>query len=60
MVGLGMLALNHPIVAAAVVTVCVVVIAVFAAWLVAAIRRRWRRSPGSVEAVGSGLKSGSR
>jgi len=45
-VGLGMLALNHPIVAAAVVTVCVVVIAVFAAWLVAAIRRRWGRRPG--------------
>jgi hypothetical protein len=45
-VGLGMLALNHPIAAAAVVTVCVVVIAVFAAWLVAAIRRRWGRRPG--------------
>jgi hypothetical protein len=42
-VGLGMLALNHPIVAAVVVTVCVVVIAVFAAWLVQAIRRRWGR-----------------
>jgi hypothetical protein len=42
-VGLGMLALNHPIVAAAVVTICVVTIAVFAAWLVAALRRRWAR-----------------
>jgi hypothetical protein len=42
-VGLGMLALSHPIVAAAVVTICVVVIAVFAAWLVRAIRRRWGR-----------------
>src|SRR3954469_8579032 len=45
-VGLGMLALNHPIAAAAVVTVCVVVIAVSAAWLVAAIRRRGGRRPG--------------
>jgi hypothetical protein len=42
-VGLGMLALNHPIAAAVVVTICVVVIAAFAAWLVSAIRRRWGR-----------------
>jgi hypothetical protein len=42
-VGLGMLALNHPIVAAVVVAACVVVIAVFATWLVQAIRRRWGR-----------------
>jgi hypothetical protein len=47
-VGLGMLALNHPIVAAAVVTVCVVVIAAFAAWLVSAIRKRWGRRTAEV------------
>lgn len=40
-VGLGMLALNHPIAAAAVVSVCVVLMVVFAAWIVRAVRRRW-------------------
>ncbi len=40
-VGLGMLALTHPIAAAAVVTICVVLIVVFAAWIVRAVRRRW-------------------
>ena len=44
-VGLGMLALKYPIAAAVVVTICVVVIAVLAAWLVSAIRRRWGRRP---------------
>jgi hypothetical protein len=47
-VGLGMLALNHPIAAAVVVTICVVVIAAFAAWLVSAIRRRWGRRTAEV------------
>ena len=42
-VGLGMLALNHPITAAAVVTVCVVVMVVSAAWIARAVRRRWTR-----------------
>jgi hypothetical protein len=47
-VGLGMLALNHPIVAAVVVTVCVVTIVVFAAWIVRAVRRRWTGRPAAV------------
>ena len=40
-VGLGMLALNYPIAAAAVVAVCVVLMVVFAAWIIRAVRRRW-------------------
>jgi hypothetical protein len=40
-VGLGMLALNHPVAAAAVVVVSVVLMVVFAAWIVRAVRRRW-------------------
>jgi Domain of unknown function (DUF4126) len=42
-VGLGMLALKFPIVAAVVVVIGVVLIAVFAAWIVRAVRRRWTR-----------------
>jgi hypothetical protein len=42
-VGLGMLALKFPIVAAVVVVIGVVLIAVFAAWIVRAVRRRWAR-----------------
>ena len=42
-VGLGMLALKFPIVAAVVVIIGVVLIAVFAAWIVRAVRRRWAR-----------------
>lgn len=40
-VGLGMLALNYPLVAAAVVAVCVVLMIVFATWIIRAVRRRW-------------------
>ncbi len=40
-VGLGMLALNYPLVAAAVVAVCVVLMVIFAAWIVRAVRARW-------------------
>jgi hypothetical protein len=42
-VGLGMLALKFPIVAAVVVLIGVVLIAMFAAWIVRAVRRRWAR-----------------
>jgi hypothetical protein len=42
-VSLGMLALKFPIAAAVVVVVGVVLIAVFAAWIVRAVRRRWAR-----------------
>ena len=41
-VGLGVLALKYPIAAAVVVVIGVVLIAVFAAWIVRGIRRRWR------------------
>jgi hypothetical protein len=42
-VGLGALALKYPAAAAVVVIVCVALIAVFAAWIVKAVRRRFRR-----------------
>jgi len=38
-----MLALNYPIAAAAVVAICVVLMIVFATWIVRAVRRRWTR-----------------
>jgi hypothetical protein len=50
-VGLGFLALRHPLAAAAVVIVGVVLIMIFAAWIVRALRRRW----GKGAAVGSPL-----
>jgi hypothetical protein len=43
-VGLGALALKYPAAAAVVVIVCVVLIAAFAAWIVKAVRRRFRRT----------------
>src|SRR5688572_17597984 len=43
-VGLGMLALKYPAAAAVVVAVCVALMIVFAAWIVRAVRRRWRQS----------------
>jgi hypothetical protein len=43
-VGLGFLALKYPAAAAIVVGVCVVLMIVFAAWIVRAVKRRWRRS----------------
>jgi hypothetical protein len=41
--GLSMLALKYPIAAALVVAVCVVLMIVFAAWIVRAVKRRWRQ-----------------
>lgn len=40
-VGLGVLALKYPVAAAVVVTICVVLIVSFAAWIMRALRRRW-------------------
>lgn len=47
-VSLGLIALQYPLLAAAIVLIGVVLIAIFAAWTLRAIRRRWRaaRSPG--------------
>jgi hypothetical protein len=42
-VGLGMLALKYPAAAAIVVAVCVILMVTFAAWIVRAVRRRWRQ-----------------
>lgn len=45
-VGLGFLALKYPVVAGAVVVIGVVIIAMFATWIVRGIRRRWFQPPG--------------
>lgn len=44
-VGLGMLALKYPVAAGAVVVVGVVLLMVFAAWIVRAVKRRWQSIP---------------
>jgi hypothetical protein len=43
-VGLGFLALKFPALAALVVLVAVVLMIVFATWIIRAVRRRWKRS----------------
>ena len=40
-VGLGILALKYPAAAALVVIVCVILMIVFASWIIRAVRRRW-------------------
>lgn len=42
-VGLGVLALKYPVAAAVVVGVCVLLIVVFAAWIIRALKRRFRQ-----------------
>jgi hypothetical protein len=42
-VGLGFIALKYPAIAALVVVICVVLMVMFAAWIVRAVRRRWGR-----------------
>ncbi len=42
-VGLGVIALKYPVLAAAVVIVGVVLMIVFASWIIRAVRRRWSR-----------------
>jgi hypothetical protein len=49
-VGLGFVALKYPILAAAIVLAGVVLMAIFAAWIVRAVRRRWGRRPVPVSA----------
>ena len=44
-VGLGFIALKYPVLAAIVVIVAVVLMIVFATWIIRAVRRRWSRSP---------------
>jgi hypothetical protein len=44
-IGLVALALNYPIAALIVVLIGIVLMIVFAAWIVAAVRKRWRRPP---------------
>jgi hypothetical protein len=46
-IGLGFLALKYPVIAAIVVIVAVVLILVFAAWIVRAVRRWWSRGFGN-------------
>jgi hypothetical protein len=42
-VTLGFIALKYPLAAALIVLVAIVLMAVFAAWIVRAVKRRWRR-----------------
>jgi hypothetical protein len=49
-VGLGLLALQYPVAAAILVLVLLALMVVFAAWIVRAVRRRFRRTP-ATEAV---------
>ena len=44
-VGLGFIALKYPLVAALVVLVGVILMIIFATWIVRAVRRRWSRTP---------------
>jgi hypothetical protein len=54
-VGLGVVALKYPLVAAAVVIVGVVLMIVFASWIIRAVRRRWSRgSPLAARGTPSG------
>lgn len=44
-VGLGFIALKYPVVAGAIVVIGVLLIAVFATWIIKGIRRRWSGTP---------------
>lgn len=44
-VGLGMLALKYPVIALAVVVLCLILMVTFAAWIFRAVRRRFSRVP---------------
>jgi len=44
-VGLGMLALKYPVIALAVVALCVILMVTFAAWIYRAVRRRFALAP---------------
>jgi hypothetical protein len=49
-IALGFIALKYPVIAALVVLVCVVLMVMFAAWIVRAVRRRWRRPSATLSA----------
>lgn len=49
-VGLGFIALKYPVVAALVVLICLALMLMFAAWIVRAVRRRWRQPSATVSA----------
>lgn len=44
-VGLGLLALKYPAAAAIVVLISIVLMIIFASWIIRAVRRRWSRKP---------------
>lgn len=44
-IGLGVIALKYPAIAALIVILGVVLMIVFAAWIIKAVRRRWSRGP---------------
>jgi hypothetical protein len=46
-VGLGFMALKYPAAAALVVLICVVMMVMFAAWIIRAVRRRWATASSS-------------
>jgi hypothetical protein len=54
-VGLGMLALKYPAAAAIVVAICVVLMIVFATWIIRAVKRRWRQGRGRGEIPEGGM-----
>ena len=51
-VGLGILALKHPVIALAVVAFCVILILTFSAWFYRAFKRRFGREPAIAGATG--------
>ncbi len=57
-VGLGFLALKYPVAAAVVVAVSLVLMAVFAAWIVRAVKRRWTRAMQPAPGAGAGAATG--
>jgi O-antigen/teichoic acid export membrane protein len=50
-VGLGFIALKYPLVAAVIVLIGVVLMLIFATWIVRAVKRRWRSGP-ALQATG--------
>jgi hypothetical protein len=45
-VSLGFIALKYPLIATLIVLIALVLMAIFAAWIVRAVKRRWRQRPG--------------
>jgi hypothetical protein len=50
-----MLALKYPAAAAIVVAICVVLMIVFATWIIRAVKRRWRQGRGRGEIPEGGM-----